>query len=68
MVRRTTRCRRIDTLETECSKVKFIDKNIDYPNWVFFGLRGSVSGVAGLRPEYQGLAKWGRMQSISGHE
>ncbi|PVZ42764.1 hypothetical protein N430_01377 [Pseudomonas sp. CC120222-01a] len=37
MVSRTTRCRRIDTLEPECSKVKFIDKNIDYPNWVFFG-------------------------------
>ncbi len=36
MLRRATRCRRIDTLEPECSKVEFIDENVDYPNWVFF--------------------------------
>ncbi len=37
MVRRTTRCRRVDTVEPECSKVEFIDENVNYPNWVFFG-------------------------------
>ena len=37
MVRRTARCRRIDTLELECSKGECIDEKVDYPNWVFFG-------------------------------
>ncbi|VVQ01248.1 hypothetical protein PS910_03827 [Pseudomonas fluorescens] len=37
MVSRTAGCRRIDTLEPECSQVEFIDENVDYPNWVFFG-------------------------------
>jgi hypothetical protein len=37
MVGRATLCSRINTLKTKSSQVEFIDENVDYSDWIFFG-------------------------------